>query len=897
MADLHKNGTPIELEFETREWLDSLRYVLQSSGPDRVVELIQQLETYAQKSGVEVPLEIETPYVNTIPVESQANFPGDRALERRIKSLVRWNAMAMVVRANRIEGSLGGHISTYASSATLFEIGFNHFFHGRTEDHEGDLIFFQGHASPGVYARAFLEGRLSEIHLENFRRELAEGGGLSSYPHPWLMPDFWQFPTVSMGLGPIMAIYQARFAKYLENRGLKKPGNKVWAFIGDGETGEPETMGALHMATRDNLDNLIFVINCNLQRLDGPVHGNGKIVQELEGIFRGAGWNVIKVVWGSAWDDLFARDTEGLLVQRLNELVDGEFQKYSAEDGAYIREHLFGTDPRLLKLVEHLSDEDLERLNTNRGGHDPLKVYAAYKAAVEHKGRPTVILAKTIKGYGLGESGEGRNAAHNQKKLKDEAVRYVRDRFEIPIPDDLVDEVPFFKPGDDSPEIAYMHERRQALGDYIPRRVVTAPPVPTPDESLFEEFYEGSSREASTTMVFVRVLSKLLRDKTIGDLIVPIVPDESRTFGMESLFRQVGIYAPEGQLYEPVDKSQLMYYKEAKDGQFMQEGISEAGSMSTFIAAGTAYANYGVNSIPFFTYYSMFGFQRIGDLVWAAGDSRCRGFLIGGTSGRTSLNGEGLQHQDGHSHVLASTFPTMRAYDPAFAFEIAVIIRYGLYHMYELQEDVFYYLTVHNDNYIQLPMPEGDREKIKDGIIKGLYKFQPSQKKDAKMHVHLFGSGAIMNSVLDAQRILEERYDISADVWSVTSYTELRRDALLTERWNLLHPGEAPRKSHLEQCFEDEKPGVFVASSDYMKIMPDGIRQWIPGRFIALGTDGFGRSETRENLRDHFEVDGRYVTLAALTALAQDGHLNMDDVEEGLNDLQINPEKPNPMLV
>ncbi len=906
MTDLHKNdvlsassassvngtsanGILSEIELETQEWLESLDYVLQTGGPARVKDLLKRLEAHAHKAGVKLPFSPNTPYINTISVQGQPSYPGDSQIEERIISLVRWNAMAMVVRANKRDDSIGGHISTYASSANLYEVGFNHFFKG-----DGDLVYFQGHASPGMYSRAFLEGRLTEEKLINFRRELEPEGGLSSYPHPWLMPDFWQFPTVSMGLGPIMSIYQARFARYLENRGLKPAsGHKVWAFLGDGETDEPETLGAIDMAVREKLDNLIFIVNCNLQRLDGPVRGNGKIIQELEGVFRGAGWNVIKVIWGREWDALLAKDSEGLLLKRFAEVVDGEFQKYSVEPGAYMREHFFGTDPRLLKLVEHLSDEDLE--NLRRGGHDPIKIYAAYQAAVSHTGQPTVILAKTIKGYGLGESGEGRNVAHNQKKLPEDSVRHVRDRFNVPISDEHLEKIPFYCPAEDSEEMQYLHQRRQALGGYLPERKPSAPPIITPGEEMIEEFYAGTgNREASTTMVFVRLISKLLRDKEIGKLIVPIVPDESRTFGMESLFRQCGIYAPSGQLYIPVDADQILYYKEAKDGQFLQEGINEAGSMASFIAAGTAYANYGLNTIPFFTYYSMFGFQRIGDLIWAAGDLRCKGFLMGGTSGRTTLNGEGLQHQDGHSHLLASTVPNIRAYDPAFAFELAVIIRDGIYHMYELREDVFYYITIHNENYVQPPMPES--ENVKEGILKGIYKFRASQKENAKMQAHLFGSGAIMNDVLEAQSILEERYDVAAHVWSVTSYSQLRRDALEVERWNMLHPGETPKKSYIEQCFENEPEGVFVASSDYLKILPDGIRPWLPGRLMALGTDGFGRSESREALRDFFEVDGRYVSLATLTALARDGHISFDDVDEARHDLGINPEKLNPLI-
>ncbi len=887
------NQPQSEKELENQEWLYSLDYVLQNSGADRVNELLQLLEIHAQSKGVEIPFSANTPYINTIPVEKQAPFPGSRAIERRIKSIIRWNAMAMVVRANREEAGIGGHISTFASAATLYEIGFNHFFRAPTDDHPGDLIYFQGHASPGIYARAFLEGRLSVEKLENFRRELRPRGGLSSYPHPWLMPDFWQFPTVSMGLGPIQAIYQARFMRYLEDRGLKKPSDsKVWAFLGDGETDEPETLGAITLAAREKLDNLIFVINANLQRLDGPVRGNGKIIQELETIFRGAGWNVIKVIWGSDWDPLLAADTDGILVKRMNEVVDGEFQKYTVAGGAYIRENFFGKDPRLLEMVSHLTDEQLSKLG--RGGHDPAKVYAAYKSAVEHTGGPTVIIAKTVKGYGMGESGEGKNITHQQKKLNEDELAAFRSRFGIPISDEDVASAPFYRPADDSPEMQYLHRQRERLGGYLPARRPTDAFLNTPSEKLFSEFYEGTGdRAVSTTMVFVRILTKLLRDKDLGKLIVPIVPDEARTFGMEALFRKAGIYAHSGQLYEPVDSDSLLYYKEAKDGQILEEGITEAGSMSSFIAAATAYANHGINTIPFFIYYSMFGLQRVGDLVWAAADLRARGFLLGATAGRTTLAGEGLQHQDGHSHLLASTVPTLQAYDPAFAYELAVIIRDGIRRMYEEHEDVFYYITVQNENYPMPPMPK--RRGVKEGILKGIYKFKPSRKRRASHHVHLFGSGSIMNEVLKAQQILEERYNVSADVWSVTSYKSLRQDALDTERWNMLHPHATPRKSFLEQTFANEKPGVFVAASDYMKALPDGIATWLPGTLISLGTDGFGRSESRTALRDFFEVDARYVTLAGLAALAKDGQLERENVAEALSDLEIDPDKANPM--
>jgi len=887
-----KNKELSKLEaIETQEWLDSLDHILQQGGPGRVRRLLRQLQIHAQETGVKLPFTANTPYINTIPAEEQPPFPGSREIERRIKSIIRWNAMAMVVRANRLEEGIGGHISTYASAATLYEIGFNYFFRARTEDQEGDIVYFQGHASPGIYARAFLEGRLSVEQLQNFRNELHPGGGLSSYPHPWLMPNFWEFPTVSMGLSPIMAIYQARFNRYLEDRELKKPSDaKVWAFVGDGEVDEPETLGAITLGSREKLDNLIFVINCNLQRLDGPVRGNGKIIQELEAIFRGAGWNVIKVIWGDDWDPLLAKDHDGILVKVMEENVDGQYQKYIVETGKYIRERFFGADPRLLEMVKHLSDEQLQKLN--RGGHDPEKVYAAYKAAVEHKGSPTVILAKTIKGYGLGESGEGKNITHQQKKLNEEELREFRSRFGIPISDEDVSKAPFYKPPDDSPEMKYLHARRRELGGYIPNRMVKCEPIKTPLDELFEEFYKGSDgREVSTTMVYARVLAKLLREKEIGKLIVPIIPDEARTFGMEVLFRRFGIYSHVGQLYEPVDIDTLLYYKEAKDGQILEEGITEAGSMSSFIAAGTAYATHGINTIPFFTFYSMFGLQRIGDLVWAAGDMRCRGFLVGATSGRTTLAGEGLQHQDGHSHLLAYPVPNLKAYDPAFAYEVAVIIQDGIRRMYEEQQDIFYYLTVMNEPYVQPPMP-GDG---KEGILKGMYKFKASENKNTKLHAHLFGSGAILNETLKAQKLLGEKYDVAADVWSVTSYKELYRDGHEAERWNMLHPSEIPRVPYITQCLQDA-PGVFIAASDFSKALPDSIYRWFPKPLVSLGTDGFGRSDSRRALRDFFEVDARFITLAALAALAREKEIKTDVVQHAIKDLEINPGKANPMI-
>jgi len=881
-----------ELEsIERKEWLESLDYVIQQGDARRVDNLLGSLRDHAIAAGIPVPPAINTPYINTIPANQQPVFPGDREMERRIKSLVRWNAMAMVVRANRDEAGIGGHISTYASAATLYEIGLNHFFRGPGKDHDADVIFFQGHASPGMYARAFVEGRLPAKLMENFRRELLPGGGLSSYPHPWLMPDFWQYPTVSMGLGPLMAVYQARFLRYLEDRGLKNTsGARVWAFVGDGEVDEPETLAGLSLAARTKLDNLIFVINCNLQRLDGPVRGNGNIIQELEAVFMGAQWNVIKVIWGGDWDPLLARDREGALKQRMGEVVDGERQKYSVESGQYFRHHFFGGDPGLLELVKDIPDDQLAKLRL--GGHDPEKVYAAYKAAMEHTGSPTVILARTIKGYGLGESGEGKNIAHQQKKLNEDELRHFRSRFAIPISDDQVASMPFYRPPDDSPEIQYLHARRKELGGYLPSRSVTVPPLKEPSEELFKEFYEGTSgREVSTTMAFVRMLAKLLRDKEIGKLIVPIVPDEARTFGMEAMFRQIGIYSRHGQLYEPVDRDTLLYYKEAKDGQILEEGITEAGSMASFIAAGTGYSTHGINTIPFFIYYSMFGLQRVGDLVWAAGDSRSRGFMIGGTAGRTTLAGEGLQHQDGHSHLFAYALPNMVAYDPAFAYEIAVIIQDGIRRMYHEQESIFYYLTVMNENYPMPPMPEG----AKEGILKGLYRFKTSELKNAKLHAQLLGSGSILNEALKAQAMLGEKYGVAADVWSVTSYKQLYRDAHTAERWNALHPGEAERVPYVKAQLADT-PGVIVAASDYVKALPDSLVRWMPRPLVSLGTDGFGRSDGRSGLRDFFEVDARYITLNTLSALAREGKIKADVVRKAMKDMGINPEKPEPVV-
>lgn len=891
MEENNANTINPEQNLENREWLESLEALFQTEGPERVKELLRLIEAQAKRNGIKTDYTANTPYINTIHISEQPVFPGNREIERRIKSIIRWNAMAIVVRANRELSGIGGHISTFASSATLYDVGFNHFFKGKDDESGGDIIYYQGHASPGIYARAFLEGRLSENDLMSFRRELSkEHKGLSSYPHPWLMPDFWEFPTVSMGLGPIMAIYQARFNKYLLDRGIKDTSKqKIWAFLGDGETDEPESLGAITLASREKLDNLIFVINCNLQRLDGPVRGNGKIIQELEAAFRGAGWNVIKVIWGNDWDPLLEKDESGLLIQRMQEVVDGQYQKYTVSDGSYIRKDFFGKYPEVEELVKNLSDEQLRKLR--RGGHDPEKVYAAYKSATENKGSPTVILAQTIKGYGLGEAGEGRNITHQQKKLNEEELKEFRSRFGIPISDDDVSGVPFYKPSEDSPEIKYLKERRKKLGGFIPQRIVKAESLGTPPESVFDEFYAGSGdREVATTMSFVHLLSKLLKDKEIGKYVIPIVPDEARTFGMETLFRQVGIYSHAGQLYEPVDKESLLYYKEAKNGAILEEGINEAGSMSSFIAAGTSYATHGVNMIPFFIFYSMFGFQRIGDLIWAAADMRTKGFLIGGTSGRTTLAGEGLQHQDGHSHVLAMPVPNLKAYDPAFAYEIAVIVKDGIHRMYELKEDVFYYITVMNEFYKMPPMPKGSEE----GILKGIYKFKESDIP-AKQKLHLLGSGTILNEVIKAQNILAEKYGIPADVWSVTSYKELLRDAQDCERWNMLHPDEELKVPYIKQAFQNEE-GYFVAASDYMKILPESISKWIPGDLISLGTDGFGRSDGRAALRDFFEVDAKYITLAGLNLMRKHNKVKASFVKQVIKDLGINSEKPNPAV-
>jgi pyruvate dehydrogenase E1 component len=875
---------------DTSAWLESLDTVIQGEGPQRARYLLGRLIERGLTSGVALPFTANTPYINTIAAEDQPVFPGDRQIERRIRSLIRWNAMAMVVRANRLFSGIGGHISTYASCATLFETGFNHFFHGHTDGVAGDHVYFQGHAAPGIYARAFLEGRLSVARLHAFRREISGGSGLSSYPHPWLMPNFWEFPTVSMGLSPIASIYQARFNRYLRDRGLHDTdASHVWAFLGDGETDEPESLGAISLAAREHLDNLVWVINCNLQRLDGPVRGNGKIIQELEAVFRGAGWNVLKVIWGDDWDPLLAKDTDGLLVQRMGEVNDGQYQKYSVSGGDFIREHFFGARPELLAMVADLTDAKLRRLR--RGGHDAEKVYAAYRAAVDHVGAPTVILAKTIKGYGLGEAGEGRNITHQQKKLNEKELREFRDRFGVPIADRDLLETPFYRPPDDSEEIEYLLERRRALGGFVPTRRVHAVPLATPTSDWFREFTEDTGeREVATTMALVRILQRLMSDKTIGPRIVPIVPDEARTFGMDALFRKFGIYAHLGQRYDPVDADVVLYYREATDGQLLEEGITEAGAMASFIAAGTAYATHSLPMIPFFFFYSMFGFQRIGDLIWQNADARGRGFLVGATAGRTTLAGEGLQHQDGHSQLLASVVPTVRAYDPAFAYELAVIVQDGLRRMFADGEDCFYYLTVYNEMYAMPAMPAGSEE----GIRRGIYKVAPATAADGAPRIHLFGSGAILREALAAQRLLAAR-GVAADVWSVTSYTELRRDALTCERWNRLHPGAAPRVSFLAAALADQ-PWPVIAVSDYLKAVPDQVARFLPASMVSLGTDGFGRSDTRAALRRFFEIDAPSIAVAALAELAQRGALPTATVDQAIADFGLDTESDDPAV-
>jgi len=871
---------------ETQEWIEALNSVIENEGVERAHYLLESLIDKARRSGAYLPYSANTAYLNTIPPHKEEKSPGNPAIEWRIRSLVRWNAMAMVVKANRISTELGGHIASFASSATLYDVGFNHFFRAPGKDHGGDLLFVQGHSAPGIYARAFLGGRITEEQMDNFRQEV-DGKGLSSYPHPWLMPHYWQFPTVSMGLGPLMAIYQARFLRYLEHRELYPENDrKIWAFMGDGEMDEPESMGAIDLASREKLDNLIFVINCNLQRLDGPVRGNGKIIQELEGAFRGAGWNVIKVIWGSYWDPLLARDTTGLLYKRMEECVDGEYQAYKAKDGAYVREKFFGKYPELKAMVASMTDEDIWRLN--RGGHDPHKVYAAYAEAVKHTGQPTVILAKTVKGYGMGEAGEGQNMTHQQKKMGEESLRQFRDRFNIPISDEDLMNAPFYRPPEDSEDIKYFKQRREALGGYFFKQRKDPPPLEIPDIGIHQKILNGSGdRTISTTMAFVRILNNLIKDKNIGQNIVPIVPDEARTFGMEGMFRQLGIYSSVGQLYEPVDSDQVMYYREDKKGQILEEGINEAGAFSSWIAAGTSYRNHHIHMIPFYIYYSMFGFQRIGDLAWAAGDLRTQGFLLGGTAGRTTLAGEGLQHQDGHSHILASTIPNCVSYDPTYAYELVVIIQDGLRRMYVDRDSVFYYITVMNENYQHPALPEG----VEAGIIKGMYRLQ--QGGDGERKVQLLGCGTILREVIAAADLLKNDFGVDADIWSVTSFNELRREGLDVERRNLLHPEDKKQKAYVTQCLQ-ETNGPFVAATDYMKIYADQIREFVPGQYYVLGTDGFGRSDTRAKLRRHFEVNSYYVAIAALKALADEGTLPPDTISKAIRKYNIDPDKPNP---
>jgi pyruvate dehydrogenase E1 component len=874
---------------ETQEWLESIDSVMRAQGAERAHFLLEKLVDFTRRSGAYLPFRPNTAYLNTISKAQEPEYPGDRALERRNEAFIRWNALAMVVNANRENSEYGGHIASYASAATLYEVGFNHFWRARSEAHPGDMIFMQGHSSPGVYARAYLEGRLGESELLRFRREVA-GGGLSSYPHPWLMPDFWQFPTVSMGLGPMTAIFQARFIRYLENRGIVPPSDrKVWAFLGDGEMDEPESMGALTMPVREKLDNLIFVINCNLQRLDGPVRGNGKIIQELEAAFLGAGWNVIKVIWGSRWDALLARDHDGLLKRVMEECVDGEYQNFKSKGGAYTREHFFGKYPELKEMVANLSDDEIWRLN--RGGHDPQKVYAAYAAAVAHKGAPTVILAKTVKGFGMGKAGEGLNVAHQQKKLDVDSLKDFRTRFNIPVSDGEIEGLSFRKPAPDSEELRYLQAHRATLGGYVPARNSVAPVLTVPPIEIFDALLQGSGdREMSTTMALVRMLTALVKDKNLGSHIVPIVPDEARTFGMEGMFRQVGIYSSVGQLYTPQDADQLMYYREDLKGQILEEGINEAGALCSWIAAATAYSNHGVSMIPFYIYYSMFGFQRVGDFIWAAGDSRARGFLVGGTAGRTTLSGEGLQHQDGHSQLVATTVPNCVAYDPAYAYELAVIVHDGLRRMYQEQESVFYYITCMNENYQHPAMPAGAEK----GILGGMYRLREAGA--GKVPVTLFGSGTILREVEAAAELLSRDYGVAAEVFSVTSFSELRKDALETERWNMLHPGKVPRRNFVQQALEGCK-GPFIAATDYMKTVSDQIRQWVPGHYVVLGTDGFGRSDSRAELRRFFEVDRHYVVVAALKALADEDKLGASVVAQAMKAYGIDPEKPNPLSV
>jgi len=874
---------------ETQEWLDALTAVIENEGTERAHFLLEAMIDKARRSGSNLPYNATTAYLNTIPTHLQAKLPGDPEMERRVRALVRWNAVMTVLRANEKSPGVGGHIASFQSAATLYDTGFNYFFRAPNENFGGDCVYFQGHSSPGVYARAFLEGRITEEQMDNFRQETG-GNGLPSYPHPWLMPDFWQFPTVSMGLGPLAGIYQARFLKYLHDRGIADTSDrKVWVFCGDGEMDEPESLGAISLASREKLDNLIFVINCNLQRLDGPVRGNGKIIQELESDFRGSGWNVLKVIWGSYWDPLLAMDKDGLLKKRMEECVDGEYQNFKQKGGAYTREHFFGKYPQLKEMVAAMSDADIWRLN--RGGHDPHKVFAAYNAAVNHKGQPTVILAKTVKGYGMGEAGEGQNTTHQQKSMDIESLKKFRDRFDLPITDEQVENLSFYKPAEDSPEMKYMAERRAAMGGFVPQRRRKGNELKVPALSAFENMLGATGdREISTTMAFVRILSTLVRDKEIGKYVVPIVPDEARTFGMEGMFRQLGIYASQGQLYEPQDSDQVMYYKESKDGQILEEGINEAGSFSSWLAAATSYSVTGVQMIPFYIYYSMFGFQRTGDLAWMAGDSRARGFLLGATAGRTTLNGEGLQHEDGHSHLMSATIPNCISYDPTFAYELAVIIQEGLRRMVQNQEDVYYYITLMNENYSHPEMPKG----AEAGILKGMYNFSKSKAKGEK--VQLMGSGVILREVIAAVELLEKDWGVSADVWSVPSFTELRREGLECDRWNMLNPEKTQKVSYVAQCLKDAK-GPVIASTDYMKSFAEQIQRFVPNKFVALGTDGFGRSDSREALRDFFEVNRYYVVVAALKALSDEGKLPAAKVAEAVKKYKLNANKPNPTTV
>ncbi len=873
---------------ETLEWVESITAIIEHEGVERAQYLLERLSSKVTETGAQLPYAINTPYRNTIPVENESRMPGDLFMERGLRSLIRWNAMAMVMRANLKDGTLGGHISSFQSSATLYDVGFNYFFRARTDSHQGDLVYIQGHTAPGIYARSYLEGRISEEQLDKFRQEVG-GDGLSSYPHPWLMPDYWQFPTVSMGLGPLQAIYQARVMKYLDHRELvEAKDRKVWCFVGDGEMDEPESQGAISLAGREKLDNLIFVINCNLQRLDGPVRGNGKIIQELEGSFRGAGWNVIKVVWGRMWDPLFEKDKHGIMQKRMDEALDGDYQSYKSRDGAFTREHFFGKYPELLKMVEGLTDEDIYRLN--RGGHDPYKVYAAYAAAASHKGQPTVILAKTVKGYGMGLAGEAQNITHSVKKLDLAELKEFRDRFDIPLPDSELEAVPYYRPPEDSPEMRYLKERRAALGGSFPSRQSDFTALKVPKLDIFNNVLKGTGdREISTTMAFVRILSAIIKDKEVGNRVVPIVPDEARTFGMEGMFRQLGIYSSVGQLYEPTDAGQIMYYREDQKGQVMEEGINEGGAFAAWLAAATSYSNNDFPLVPFYVFYSMFGFQRVGDLSWAAGDLQARGFLIGGTSGRTTLNGEGLQHQDGHSHILAGTIPNCVTYDPTYAYELAIIIQSGLEEMYVKKMAKYYYITVMNENYIQPAMPKG----CEDGVIRGMYLLKKNSKKTSKKVVQLLGSGTILREVIAAAEILKADFGVESDIWSVTSFNELRKEGLATTRWNLLHPEDTPKVSYVNECL-DKTVGPVIASTDYMKSYADQIRDYVPRRYAVLGTDGFGRSDTREKLREFFEVDRHFVALAALSALAEENIIETKIVSQAIERFGINPEKPDP---